>query len=220
MITHPFPRKLGAALAVAVAAASLTALGAGTSAAATPRTASAPAPAPGPAAAPATEGIPAIAGLSAERVRLADKVAAAKWGTDQPIDDPARERQVLADVAERSVGMGIDPAEATAVFRDQIEANKLVQRGLFARWEAHPEERPTERPDLAKEVRPALDRITTGLLERLKETEDARHAPSCAARLVHGSARAALTQRLDTLHGAGLARAVPSVCVRGGVARG
>ncbi|GAB2791915.1 chorismate mutase [Streptomyces daliensis] len=211
MITHPFPRKLGAALTVAVAAASLTALGAGTSAAA-------PAPGQGPvtasATAPATEGIPAIAGLSAERVRLADKVAAAKWGTDQPIDDPARERQVLADVAERSAGMGIDPAEATAVFRDQIEANKLVQRGLFARWEAHPEERPTERPDLAKEVRPALDRITTGLLERLKETEDARHAPSCAARLVHGSARAALTQRLDALHGAGLARAVPSVCVR------
>ncbi|WP_420907485.1 hypothetical protein [Streptomyces scabichelini] len=35
---------------------------------------------------------------------------------------------------------------------------------------AHPDERPTERPDLATEVRPALDRITTRLLAALQET--------------------------------------------------
>ena len=109
--------------------------------------------------------------LFAERLLVADKVAAAKYGTATPIDDPVREKAILDDVAARAVPLGLDPDAVTAVFRDQIEANKLVQRGLYARWDAHPQERPTERPDLVKEVRPVLDRITTRLLTALQETE-------------------------------------------------
>lgn len=39
--------------------------------------------------------------LAAQRVLVGDKVAAAKFGTDQPIDDPAREQQILDSVAAR-----------------------------------------------------------------------------------------------------------------------
>ncbi|MEU9750618.1 gamma subclass chorismate mutase AroQ [Streptomyces niveus] len=96
----------------------------------------------------------ALTDLFAERLLVADKVAAAKYGTDRPIDDPARERKILDDVADRAVGLGLDPDVVVAVFGDQIEANKVVQRGLYARWDAHPDERPTQRPDLDKDIRP------------------------------------------------------------------
>ncbi|MCX3288292.1 chorismate mutase [Streptomyces sp. NEAU-H22] len=168
---------------------------------------------PAPAGRSATgHGLVPVTDLVAQRLLLADKVAAAKYGTDTPIYDPAREAQILTDVRARATGLGLDPDGVAAVFRDQIEANKLVQRGLYARWEATPGERPTERPDLAKEVRPALDRITTGLLAALRETERARAVPSCGPRLAVAVGWSAPTHRLDALHLEGLGRALPSVC--------
>jgi chorismate mutase len=150
--------------------------------------------------------------LLAQRLLLADKVAAAKYGTDTPIDDPEREARILDDVRARAVGLGLEPDAVAAVFRVQIAATKLVQRGLYARWDAHPAERPTERPDLAKEVRPALDRITTQLLAALDDTERARTLPSCGPRLATAAGWSAYTHRLDTLHLKALGRALPSVC--------
>lgn len=174
-----------------------------------PATAHAPAAPKSATAAPAP-GLGALTELFAERLLLADKVAAAKYGTEAPIDDPARERQILDDVAARAAGL--DPDSVTAVFRDQIEANKVVQRGLYARWDAHPDERPTERPDLAKEVRPALDLITTRLLAALQETVPVRADASCGPRLYAEAALSAYGHRLDVLHLKGLGRALPSVC--------
>jgi len=195
-------RTLSVLAACAAAAASLTVLAPGASAAEQR---------PAARHAPATRLTPLLE-PAALRLELADKVAAAKWGTDKPVEDPARERQVLADVAERAHRTGVDPGEATAFFRDQIEAGKTVQRGLYARWRAHPAERPTERPDLDKEVRPALDRLTVRLLHALKETGPLRHDPRCAVRLPGGLLRTAYTHRFDGLHGVGLLRAAPSVC--------
>ncbi|GGT98232.1 chorismate mutase [Streptomyces coeruleorubidus] len=159
-----------------------------------------------------TSDLTPVTGLLAQRLLLADKVAAAKYGTDTPIDDPEREARILDDVRTRAAGLGLDPDAVAAVFRDQIEANKLVQRGLYARWDANPGERPTERPDLAKEVRPALDRITTQLLAALDGTERARALPSCGPRLATAAGWSAYTHRLDALHLKGLGRALPSVC--------
>ncbi|MFE7898143.1 chorismate mutase [Streptomyces sp. NPDC057424] len=202
------PRRLRSALTVlsAVATAATLALGQ-----AGPATADTQRSAPARQAA-AAHGLTSVTDLLAQRLLLADKVAAAKYGTATPIDDPAREAQILEDVRARAAGLGLDPDGVAAVFRDQIEANKLVQRGLFARWDANPDERPTERPDLAKEVRPALDRITTGLLAALRETERARGVPPCGPRLAAAAGWSAYTHRLDVLHLEGLGRALPSVC--------
>lgn len=200
-------RRLRSALVAACAAAAV-------SFASTSPAAAAPAAAPVRAASVAhgLSGLTSLTDLFAERLLLADKVAAAKYGTDKPIDDPVREQQILDDVAVRAAGLGLDPDATKAVFRDQIEANKLVQRGLYARWDAHPEERPTERPDLVKEVRPALDRITTQLLDTLKDTQRLRTSPSCEPRLDLAALRSAYGHELDVLHGEGLVRALPSVC--------
>ena len=204
-------RRLRSAL-VAVCAATAVSLAGAAPAAAHPSTnPSTPASRPVRTAA-ASPGLTPLTDLFAERLLLADKVAAAKYGTDKPIDDPVREQQILDDVAARATGLGLDPDGVKAVFRDQIEANKLVQRGLYARWDAHPEERPTERPDLVKEVRPQLDRITTELLGALHDTGRLRTSASCEPRLAVAAVRSAYGHELDALHVEGLVRALPSVC--------
>ncbi|MEU5833920.1 chorismate mutase [Streptomyces diacarni] len=154
----------------------------------------------------------AVAKVSADRLALADLVAAAKYGTGEPISDPARERVVLDDVAERSAARGVDQRLATAVFRDQIEASKDVQRGLFARWDRYPSARPTRLPDLAGEVRPRLDRITVRLLDGLAAAERPRGEPACTPRLRADAVREAGERRFDALHAQALLRALPSVC--------
>lgn len=151
--------------------------------------------------------------LAVQRILLGDKVAAAKFGTTQPIDDPVREQQVLNSVAQMSIDLGLDPATSVRLFRDQIEANKVVQRGLFALWTAHPELAPTERPDLVTEVRPQLDRIAREILQQLVTTVDIRQAtPRCRAQVTLGRISANLLYRLDTLHRNALTVALQSVC--------
>ncbi|WP_173096626.1 chorismate mutase [Actinomadura verrucosospora] len=158
------------------------------------------------------EGLGPLVDVVARRLDVADMVAAAKWGTGKPIEDKAREQQILDSVAKRSARMGIDPRTAQRIFRDQIEAGKLVQRGLFARWAVRPGDVPAHRPDLGKDVRPLLDRITGELLAGIKDTRDVRRGPSCRAELAAAVGRVEAARRPDALHRVALARAIPSIC--------
>jgi chorismate mutase len=154
-----------------------------------------------------------LADLAVQRILLGDKVAAAKFGTSQPIDDPVREQQVLDAVAARSASMGLSPEASVRFFRAQIEANKIVQRGLFQRWQRHPAEQPTERPDLAKEVRPQLDRITGQILEQLRTTTDIRRpGVECVTGRLTAELSADLVNRLDRLHRNAVAVSLRPVC--------
>lgn len=154
-----------------------------------------------------------LTGLAVERVRVADLVAAAKFGTTQPIDDPAREQVVLDNVRTRSAEFGLEPENAVRFFRAQIEANKLVQRGLYARWTEHPEEVPSRRPDLGTEVRPILDRLTTDILAELRDTESIRRPTlRCEVQATVAERSAVVLHRLDRLHENALAEAMRMVC--------
>ncbi|MFC4913040.1 chorismate mutase [Actinomadura gamaensis] len=150
--------------------------------------------------------------LIIQRLRVSDEVAASKFGTGSPIDDPARERQVLDQVRRQAGDLGLDPASATAFFQDQITASKIVQKGLVARWAAHPEQAPTTRPDLGQ-IRARLDRLTADLLRELKATVRVRDEPTaCAVQLAVAAGSGAVLERLDALHRQALTRAVHSVC--------
>lgn len=153
--------------------------------------------------------------LVIERIRVGDDVAASKFGTDSPIEDPVREQQVLEQVRKQAVAAELDPDAAVAFFRDQITASKVVQKGLFARWTAHPQEAPTTRADLGQ-IRERLDRLTTGLLAELKNTERVRDRPvACSVQLALATASGASRERLDRLHRQALKAATPSVCRTG-----
>ncbi|KUL58582.1 chorismate mutase [Streptomyces sp. NRRL S-1521] len=152
-----------------------------------------------------------LAGLSAQRLATADLVAAAKYGAGGPIDDPAREKVVLDTVARQAREAGADPAATVRIFRDQIEASKLVQRELFRRWDADPGQAPDERPDLA-EVREEINRINGELVRGIAASERARTSPRCGGALTVAAVRVRHDARLDALHSVGLGRALRSVC--------
>ena len=145
------------------------------------------------------------------RLATADAVAAAKWGTPSPIDDPAREAQVLGAVASQADDEGLSAARVQQIFRDQIEANKEVQRALFAWWSVAPGAAPTVRPDLTQ-VRPVIDRQNSDILLQLREQEAVLAGPGCVPALVDATVAVAAEQRLDPLHQATLARALVSIC--------
>ncbi|MFH8348957.1 chorismate mutase [Streptomyces sp. NPDC018045] len=152
-----------------------------------------------------------LAVLSARRLATADLVAAAKWGTDSPVDDPAREQQVLDAVARRAAELGTDPRWAARIFRDQIEANKTVQRELHRRWAADPAQVPAGRPDLG-EVREEINRVTDALVRAIAASGEARTSPRCVPSLAAAAAHVRHERRLDALHTVALARSVRSVC--------
>lgn len=145
------------------------------------------------------------------RLATADAVAAAKWGTPSPIDDPAREAQVLGAVATQAADEGLSAGRVQQIFRDQIEANKEVQRALFGWWSVAPGAAPTVRPDLTQ-VRPVIDRQNLDILLQLREQEAVLAGPGCVPALVDAAVAVAAEQRLDPLHQATLARALVSIC--------
>ncbi|WP_030676728.1 chorismate mutase [Streptomyces rimosus] len=152
-----------------------------------------------------------LADLSAQRLATADLVAAAKWGTGSPVDDPVRERQVLDAVARQAAALGTDPRRTARIFRDQIEANKTVQRGLHRRWAADPAQAPTRRPDLG-EVRAEINRVNGALVRAIAASGAARTSPRCLRSLVGAAADVRHERALDALHTVALARSVRSVC--------
>ena len=150
--------------------------------------------------------------VSAQRALIADDVAAYKFNTGKSIEDPAREQQLLDTVYDMSIQMGVDPNVAQAIFRDEIDANKEVQYGLFDLWTAHPELAPTSWPDLTTVIRPELDQITTELMDQIKATGSLQTAQNCDELVDSGTNQVDQSRDLDKLHAHAVSDAVARVC--------
>lgn len=100
------------------------------------------------------------------RLELAIPVAAAKFASGAPIDDPVREAQAAESFVSLAAPKGVSAARARAFIEAQFAASKFIQRTLIRQWNERPETRPqTKAPDLIAEVRPALDRVTQTLAD-------------------------------------------------------
>jgi chorismate mutase len=151
--------------------------------------------------------------LVIQRLLVSDQVAASKFGTSQPIDDPTREQQELASVRQSAVTLGIDPDATVRFFQQQIDASKVVQRGLFARWTAHPDQAPTTKPDLTT-IRGELDQLTTQLLQQLVAQQGllSHGGIECVVPLTVAQITGEVTDHLDALHRDALSVALQSAC--------
>jgi chorismate mutase len=150
--------------------------------------------------------------LMIQRILIGDDVAASKYFSGKPVDDPVREQQILDSVRASAVQLGIDPDSTAAFFRPQIEASKVVQRGLLAYWAAHPSKAPTAGPDL-NVIREKLDTLTTQLLAELVRVDDLRSSGlRCTISLVVADATGAAQHHLDQLHRQALRTASATVC--------
>ncbi|MGL6245905.1 chorismate mutase [Pseudomonas sp.] len=144
-----------------------------------------------------------------ERLNIADLVALTKWDSGKSIQDSAREAQVIANARKVAVDRKLDPEPVAELIAAQIEANKLVQYGLLAQWRAAGKAPDTQRPDLARQIRPQLDELQNRLLQQYADFAPYRKDPSCPDWL--GEARAGLIK--DQLHGQALIRATGELCI-------
>ncbi|MHC8287485.1 chorismate mutase [Pseudomonas sp. XS1P51] len=144
-----------------------------------------------------------------ERLNIADLVALTKWDSGKPIQDSAREAQVITNARKMAVDRKLNPDEVAELIAAQIEANKLVQYGLLAQWHAAGKAPDMPRPDLANQIRPRLDELQNRLLQQYAAFAPYRNDPECANWLA--TTRAGLIK--DGLHGQALIRATGELCV-------
>ncbi|AXO86688.1 chorismate mutase [Pseudomonas parafulva] len=145
-----------------------------------------------------------------QRLAIADAVALHKWDSGQPVQDSAREQQVLERVRKAASSHKVSPQRATLFFSDQIEADKLRQYHLLSQWslvEAAPD---IPRLDLTREIRPQLDLLQAQMLDRLARFD--RHRP---AHCEHALAKAIGLRSSDATRRLMLIRATASLCPRG-----
>ncbi|WP_016907969.1 gamma subclass chorismate mutase AroQ [Streptomyces xiaopingdaonensis] len=170
------------------------------------------APADGRRAPAGPETLGPVVEVSADRLAVADRVAAVKWHESAPIGDPERERRVLEEARVKARGAGARPEPVARVFRDHIEAGKEVQHGLHKRWQEGTDRAPARPEGGLASVRREIDRTDQKLVDALAEAATARSAPYCRGRTEGAAARVGEDRRWDALHRDALARAVASVC--------
>jgi cyclohexadienyl dehydratase len=109
--------------------------------------------------------------LIARRFAFMPLVAALKAQQNVPIEDPAREREVLAEVAAGARREGLPERAAVELFALQIELSKAVQR----------RQREPSALDLGRHIRPALSRLGGRILAALVEARRAGKLSSLAS---------------------------------------
>ncbi|HZC50961.1 MAG TPA: chorismate mutase, partial [Mycobacterium sp.] len=103
---------------------------------------------------------------AAQRLQLAEPVAAVKWKTHGAIEDPGRVEQELAKVGAEATARHVDPDYVTRVFRDQIHATEAIEYSRFAAWKLDPANVPAGSPDLSA-LRSAIDALNQTMLTQI-----------------------------------------------------
>ncbi|WP_225342281.1 chorismate mutase [Mycobacterium intracellulare] len=148
---------------------------------------------------------------AAQRLQVADPVAAYKWKTHGAIEDPVRVRQELAKLGDDAVAARIDRDYITRVFGDQIGATEAIEYGRFADWKLNPGDAPADSPDLAAS-RSTIDGLNQAMLAQISANWDVLHSPACAGQLDAARGAVVASRRLDGLYRRALWSATQSYC--------
>ncbi|MNO91386.1 Monofunctional chorismate mutase precursor [compost metagenome] len=157
---------------------------------------------------PAPESLQPLLNTINERLNVANLVALTKWDTGKPIQDTARETLLITLARKQAVANNVEPDEAAELTAAQIEANKLVQYGLIAQWQAAHKAPDLPRPDL-NQLRAKLEELQVRLLHQYADFVPYRVDPNCPEWLAEQ--RSELIK--DALHGQALIRATGELCV-------
>ena len=148
---------------------------------------------------------------AAQRLQTADAVAASKWTTGGPIEDPARERQVIDAVTAVAKEKGVDPLYVERAFRDQIDATVAVEYALFSEWKMDPAKAPTVAPNLS-ESRGAIDALNQTMVAEVAAQWEWLRSSTCATELEAARTAVVGERNLDPLYQRALAYATRSYC--------
>jgi len=164
-----------------------------------------------PARADSTSPLLALVDAAAERLQVAEPVAAFKWSTHGAIDDPGRVEQELAKLSADAAAENIDPEYVTRVFGDQISATEAIEYSRFADWKLEPARVPAAAPDLSAS-RAAIDTLNNKILSQIAVNWSLLHTPDCARQLGNATAETIRTRRFDDLYQRALTTATRSYC--------
>lgn len=158
-----------------------------------------------------TSPLEALVDAAAQRLAIAEPVAAFKWTTRGAIEDPVRVRQELANMAAQASARKMDPDYVTRIFGDQISATEGIEYSRFAEWKLDPAAAPTGAEDLAAS-RSAIDGLNQVMLSQVAASWDLLHSPACPGQLDLASLAVIGARRLDGLYQRALALATQSYC--------
>lgn len=147
-----------------------------------------------------------------KRLAISEAVARNKYGSGKAVQDTAREQALLDSMGEQAPQYGLTPAQARTFFRLQIDAGKLVQTALLARW-ARDGHAPGEPVDLGSRLRPALDKLGTSLLHDLGRLCALPDDPTRLARIHQARERVARAAKLEALQRAAFDEATSGLCL-------
>lgn len=148
---------------------------------------------------------------AAQRLQVAEPVAAFKWKTGGAIEDPGRVQQELAKLGAEASAARVDPNYVTRVFGDQINATEAIEYSRFADWKLNPADAPGAAPDLS-ESRSTIDGLNHTMLTAIVAGWDLLHSPGCAADLDAARSEVARARQLDGLYQQALSLATKSYC--------
>lgn len=143
-----------------------------------------------------------VLALEDERLALMPAVAAWKWQHHAPVTDPGRERVVIGASVKLASPLGLDPAPIERLFELQVRLASAVEADLHRSWQARGYAFTGPVPDLGRELRPRLDRLTAELVRALylaapafsRTGFEARYAPA-ADRQLKAAGWSAATRR-------------------------
>jgi chorismate mutase len=117
-----------------------------------------------------TTAIGGLLELVDQRLALATEVARSKWNSGAPVEDLPREQAIIDAIGREAPRYGLTAATAMEFFRAQIEASKIAQNAQLAAWRVAAQPAFADAPDLQRDIRPQLDRLTPALLAALAQT--------------------------------------------------
>lgn len=107
--------------------------------------------------------------LIQKRLAIMHEVAKTKWNRNLPIEDLAREEQILTELTKKASLQGLNEKWVRAFFQAQIEAAKVIQSKDFELWKQQNKGKFESVLDLKTDLRDYIDSINAELIESLSQ---------------------------------------------------
>jgi chorismate mutase len=148
---------------------------------------------------------------AAQRLAVAEPVAAFKWRSHGSVEDPHRVQQELSKLGADATAEHIDPGYVTRAFGDQINATEAIEYSRFADWSLNPAGVPDAPPDLSAS-RSTIDGLNQTMLSQIVVNWDLLHSPACSEQLDAARSDVIRARQLDGLYQRALWSATRSYC--------
>jgi chorismate mutase len=143
-----------------------------------------------------------------QRLNIANDVALSKFYSGKPVQDTARELQVIANAESQAAIYHLEKNDVRAFMTAQIEANKVVQYGRIAQWHEAGQAPDQPAANQMAGIRTQLDTLQPVMMKNFAAFVPHRDDSACSSWLQAEIQR----QRADPVMTKALERATDGLC--------